>query len=244
MGTIYVVLFCYASCLVFGAPNPNPDPKPAIDTKPDNLNPALAAAALENLPAILEDFRKGNPIVEHVSNTYDAVMDLYDKLDGADAFKDRNRPLELTVINGLKKKLRFKNEYFNSGTFYVHPKPLDIPPGGVSPLFVTNRQAALTGVTGGLEYEIVGTGKSLVIGFTNPLTGGYKNFIDVGAGLTAQYAYENSHDDKVKREPKGEFEISATKEKPKEGASMRFEYTIVPQGTLFDKKGKAKKSKD
>jgi len=231
-----VVVLCFAS--VLGAPNPNPDPKPAVDEdKGDNLNPALAAAAIENLPAIMEEFRKGNPIVEHMSNTYDAVMGLYDKLDGVDAFKDRGMPMELTIVNGIKKKLRYKKSYFDSGNFYKHPKPLDIPPGALSALFVSNRQAAPTGVTGGLEYEIVGTGKSIYIGFTAPIVGTYKTFIDVGKGKSAKWAYDQSEDDSIKRVFKDGYELLATKQLPKEDGKMRFEYTIVPEGTT-DKKAK------
>jgi len=228
-------VLCFTVTLVLGSP------KPAIDKKPDNLNADVAKAAMENLPKIMDEFRKGNPIVEHISNTYDEVMNLYDKLDGADAFKDRNMPIELTIVNGIKKKLRYKSSYFDSGTLYKHPKPLDIPPGALSPLFVSNRQAAPTGVTGGLEYTIVGTPLSLYIGFTAPILGEYKTFIDVGKGRSAKWAYESSEDDSIKRVFKEGYELLATKQLPKEDGKMRFEYTIVPEGTTDNKKGKKAK---
>ena len=85
----------------------------------------------------------------------------------------------------------------------------------------------LCGVSGGVKYRISGTNKHLYMGFTNPATGSYKNFIAVNcANEPAKYAYDNSHDDTVKVKQNEGFRLKCTMRKPKLSPYKLFEYTI------------------
>ncbi len=91
---------------------------------------AAVAAAMEAGVSILET------IPEIISQTQKIVT----MFDGATDFKDRCRSLELAIINATDHKLTFSDEHFDSGTWFVSPKPLTIQPGEISILFVANRQ--------------------------------------------------------------------------------------------------------
>ena len=74
---------------------------------------------------------------------------MYRKFEGATEFKERHRSLELAIINGSSKELRFSKEHFDSGTWFVSPEPLVLKPGEASIAYVASRPGSiLTGVTG------------------------------------------------------------------------------------------------
>ena len=91
----------------------------------------------------------GRSVIDAVSGLYDSAINFYGKFEGALEFKNRHRSLELVIINGCSKEIKFSNEHFDSGTWFVSPKPLDLKPGEASIAYVANRQGSVaTGVSG------------------------------------------------------------------------------------------------
>lgn len=134
---------------------------------------------------------------------------LVETLDGARELKNRARSMELVIANGSKYPLKFCQEYFSSGTWFSQPD-LNVAPGDATIATVANRQGSvLTGVTGGMAWEIVGTRKYLILGFTNPCMGSYKTWIDVLDRPDAKYGYDHSKDDSVKMYTKEGFALLA-----------------------------------
>jgi len=183
---------------------------------------------MAKLMLIKEAIENGKNVLDNVAGMYDSAMSVYGAFDGATEFEQRNRSLELVIVNGTEHELRFNDEHFDSGTWFTSPKPLNIQSGDVSIAFVANRQGSvLTGVTGGMKYEIVGTGKYLLMGFTNPQVGSYKNFIAVGGNdRTAQWAYDNSFDDSVKNEYVDGYHLTCTLHEGSRTPYRRMQYAI------------------
>jgi len=137
------------------------------------------------------------------------AVNVFNTLHGAKELKNRARSLELAIANGSKYPLRFSKEYFSSGTWYSQPK-LEVAPGETTIATVANRQGSwFTGVTGGMSWEIVGTGKYLILGFTNPYIGSFKTWVGVLDRSDPKYGYDNSYDDSIKRKSENGFAVLA-----------------------------------
>ena len=104
----------------------------------------------------------------------------------------------------------------------------EIKLGKAAVAFVANRQGSfMTGVSGGLRFEIEGTGKYLVIGFTNPYMGSYKTSIHVcGSDKTAKYGYDHAENDSIKFDKEQGFLLVALLGEAKKGAIKLMEYKI------------------
>ena len=147
---------------------------------------------------------------------------------GEKEFRNRFRSLELAVINGTDRCLHFKGEFFREGTWFVSPQPLVIEPGTGSIAFVATKQRAIyTGVGGGLEYKLDGTDFSLYMGFTNPIVGCYKTFVEVEAWRSAKWAYENSKDDTVNRQRNHGYFSTCTLRPSRHSPFRKVEYTVM-----------------
>jgi len=205
---------------------------------------------IDGLDKLTNQIRKGNPLVEGALNTYNNAMDLYGKLDTSDStFDEKHRPIELVVVNGLKRALRLRPKrgdtgtYFSSGKWFVHPQNIEISPGGMMPMFVSNTDGSvLTGVSGMLDYEIVGDeDKHFLVGFSNPQFGSYSTYINVLEDKTAKEAYETEDDDLWGDNIKSEkirdtnYYVSAYIRKGKQGAAKLYEYAIMPKSKLRGK---------
>ena len=144
-----------------------------------------------------------------------------------DEFKQRKRSLELTIINGTDRCLRFKDEYFSTGTWFLSPQPLVIKPSEGSLLYVVSREKAMSGVAGGLEYELDGTDMNLYMGFSNPILGCYKSFIQLNSYQSAKWACSNCLNDTVKHHKNNGYLVTATMRSPFYSPFRRIEYTII-----------------
>lgn len=170
----------------------------------------------------------GKSSIDAVGGLYDSALSVYGRFDGAKELKDRHRSLELVVVNGTSNNLKYNDEHFDSGTWFESLKPLVIQPGKAAVAFVANRQGSfMTGVAGGLRFEIEGTGKYLVIGFTNPHMGSYKTSIHVcGSDKPAKYGYDHAEDDSIKFYKEQGFLLAARLSKAKKDAMKLMEYAI------------------
>lgn len=181
-------------------------------------------AQLAEIQAAIE---AGKSSINAVGGLYDSALSVYGRFDGARQLKDRHRSLEL-VVNGTSNNLKYDGEYFDSGTWFESLNPLVIQPGKAAVAFVANRQGSfMTGVSGGLRFEIEGTGKYLVIGFTNPYMGSYKTSIHVcGSDKTAKYGYDHAENDSIKFDKEQGFLLVALLGEAKKGAIKLMEYKI------------------
>lgn len=146
-------------------------------------------------------------------------------LDGARELKDRHRSLKLVIANHYNRNLLFRKEYFDSGTMFSDPD-VKVAPGQVTVATVANKQGGfLTGVTGGMAFEIEGTGKYLIIGFCNPHSGSYKFSIGIANEPNAELGYNNSWDSSLKQATTDGFALVA-KMADSKIAMRRFVYGI------------------
>lgn len=184
---------------------------------------------MAQLAAIQNAIATGASILDSVADVYDSAMRVYGAFDGATDFSQRHRSLELCIVNGTSKDLRFYEEYFDSGTWFTSPKPLIIPPGEVSVAYVANKQGSVcTGVSGGIKYEIVGSICYMLCGFTNPHMGSYKNFVAISwSDGTAKGAYDNCYDDTVKMQTIEGFSVTCTMHEPKKSPFRMMQYTVT-----------------
>ena len=168
-----------------------------------------------------------------MSKLYDSAISAYSRFDtGTQDFKEYHRHIEIAITNGVKYQLHYEDDHFDSGTFFEHPKPIDIEPGTASILYVTNKAGSvLTGVSGGLDYKIKGsTGdQHLYIGFSNPQTGSYKTFVSVGTGKSAEWAYDQLDNADFKRVTENGFGVTAAIRPAKRGEYRTFDIVIVEE---------------
>ena len=155
------------------------------------------------------------------------VGDLYGTLEESEDLKSRHRSLELVLVNGTTKPIRFHSEYFAHGTWFTQPNKLVTQPGSTSVSFIATT-GDWYGVAGGMRYIIEGTGKYLIIGFTNPDSGCYKTFIQCtsDAHLKAKHGYNHSFDDKVKFKREEGYTLAALIGEAKKGAMKLMEFII------------------
>ena len=139
-------------------------------------------------------------------------------------FEKKLRSLELTVSNVTKAAtLTFAGEFFDSGTWFEHFSASVIGPNGASKCFVSNKEGAPTGVTGGITFKIEQKNrkdKYLRIGFTNPFLGCYKTYIGIGGSPGAKLGYENE------LRVLDEYKVEAVLTASQEGGDKQMIYTI------------------
>ncbi|MDJ0517763.1 MAG: hypothetical protein QNJ74_16460 [Trichodesmium sp. MO_231.B1] len=178
---------------------------------------------------IAEAIKEGFGIVMQLPEVIKAVQEVYSMFEGATEFSDRHRSLELLVINGSNEKLTWEEPYFDSGTTFEGPKPMNIAPGEMSLYKVANRQGSFaTGVSGGAKWLIEGTDRSLIIGFTNPHMGGYKYELGIRSkNESAEWGYDNSDNDDAKQHTQSGYYISVWMEKGVESPYKRYVYCIA-----------------
>ena len=145
-------------------------------------------------------------------------------------FEKKLRSLELTVSNDTKAAtLTFAGEHFDSGTWFEHLSASVIGPNQASKGFVSNRESAPTGVTGGLTFKIEQKNrkdKYLRIGFTNPFLGSFKTYIGIGGSPGAKLGYENAEDDSHKLRVLDEYKVEAVLTAAQEGGDKQMIFTI------------------
>lgn len=180
--------------------------------------------------------KAGADVLDSVGKLKDSVDTLYRKFDGATLFKERHRTLELLVINATKRRLIWEEAFFDSGTTFSGPVPVNVLPckgeyaeEGAGLWAVANTAGSiLTGVSGGGKWRIEGTPFALVIGFTNPQFGEYKNAIGIASRFAdpkAGYdACENIH---AKQYDAFGFVTRVYPDQPKISPHRRFIYCVA-----------------
>jgi hypothetical protein len=181
------------------------------------------------MTTLVDGIKQGQDVVKAVDGFYDALQGLYSKLSGTNNFKDRTRSLELLMVNGSTRKLVWAAPYFDSGTTFSGPDPMNIEPGQSSLWLVTSSAGGwATGVTGGGKWNIEGTDKSVVIGFCNPFAGSYKNVIGIRAWNEDQrWGYDNSQDEQAKQSTDSGFYVRVYMNESKLSPFRRFVYCIA-----------------
>ena len=142
-------------------------------------------------------------------------------------FSSRRRTLDIAILNNTKYVLRFVEDYFYCGSWYVSPKPVNISPSEISIAYVSSRKPSLFGVNGGIMYELLGQSKFLYIGFDNPTIGRYKTFIELtGQRRSAEWACKQTKTDSVKNHYDGNYHIMAVMKPPKQSKYRLLRYTL------------------
>lgn len=185
--------------------------------------------------AVVGAIKGGTEVIGAVSELKSAVEQLYQSFEGAKDFKDRHRSLELLVINATSKPLTWQPPYFDSGTTYAGPIPINVPaadadhPAGVSLWTVANGQGSIaTGVSGAGKWKIGNSGFSFLIGFTNPQFGSFKNAIIIAPdNAAAKSAYDASEDVHAKQVSDHGFTATVYADEGKVGGHRRFVFAIA-----------------
>lgn len=146
---------------------------------------------------------------------------------GHDTFKSRRRSLDIEIVNNTRSALRFVAEHFRYGTRYVSAEPLNIRPGETSYVYVCSRLFSIVGVTGGLMYQLGGTGKCLYIGFDNPVIGSWKNFISLGPpGRSAEWASGQPKSGAAKNISIDGYDVIAVIKPPRRSPFRLMQFTV------------------
>ncbi|WP_455925447.1 hypothetical protein [Pseudomonas putida] len=177
----------------------------------------------------------GTDIVNSVVGLKDAVMNLYGSFEGAKAFADRHRSLEMVVVNATRRRLVWENSFFDSGTTFAGPMPLNVlpvdthEPVGATLWTVANGQGSvMTGVSGAGKWRIEGTRFALVVGFTNPQFGSFKSEIGVvGRDAAARIAYDACDNVDAKQYEALGYTVSVIADEAKAGGNRRFVFCIT-----------------
>ncbi len=177
----------------------------------------------------------GKDIINSVTELHSAVMKLYGAFEGAKAFGDRHRTLELIIVNATSHRLVWEGSFFDSGTTFAGPAPMNIDPIdelhpiGATLWTVANGQGSImTGVSGAGKWRIEGTRFALDIGFTNPQFGGFKSEIGVvGAGAPVRLAYDACDNVEAKQYEVLGFNVAVYADQAAAGGDRRFVYCIT-----------------
>lgn len=155
---------------------------------------------------------------------------LINPLEGTEACPKRRRTLDIAIVNGTGDDLRLVEEYFYSGSWYVSPNPVNVPPGAISIGYAASRPYSIFGVIGGLMYELAGKGKYVYIGFANPTLGYYKTFVELSNKRhSAVWACKQLKDDTTKNRFDGTHNILAEIKTPKVSKFRLFRYTVTKE---------------
>lgn len=142
-------------------------------------------------------------------------------------FKSRFRSLDIEIINRTGNELRFVEEEFLHGTWYVSPDPVNIKPGDTSLALVCSKKFSAVGVTGGLIYELSGKGKYLCIGFDNPVIGQMKTFIELSNTVkSAKWACSQLKSGSVKNLTYNGYDAMAVIKPPKQSRFRLMQYIL------------------
>ena len=159
-----------------------------------------------------------------------AHVDTVRYLKNAKEFSARLRSLELTVSNQTKSAtLTYAGEDFKCGTWFEDISPSIIKPNGEARGFVANRQGAPTGVKGGISFSITTDTESsrfLILGFKNPLFGGYKTHISIENRNEVKIGCEKAVNDTHKFETQGKFRLEASRTTSFEGGNKNIHFVI------------------
>ena len=148
-------------------------------------------------------------------------------LGDTNEFANRRRTLDIAILNNTTDTLRFVEDYFYCGSWYVSPKPVNIPPREISIAYVSSRKPSILGVNGGVMYELLRQSKFLYIGFDNPTIGSYKTFIDLsGQRRSAEWACRQTKTDSVKNHYDGNYHIMAVLKPPTQSKFRLLRYTL------------------
>jgi len=191
--------------------------------------------------------KAGTDVVTSTTKLVDSVDTLYRRFEGASQFKERHRTLELLVINATKRRLIWEDAFFDSGTTFAGPLPLNVLPckgeyaeEGAGLWAVANTSGSfLTGVSGGGKWRIEGTPFSLVIGFTNPQFGEYKTAIGIASRFAnARAGYDAAENVHAKQYDAFGFVTRVYPDHPKLSPHRRFVYCIAEsEGAVSPAKG-------
>ena len=184
----------------------------------------------ETLKRIQKTAQSGKSVV-----TSDVVYaeSLYGHFKESKKWKSLTRKLEVVVINGTTKKLRFLEDHFDTGHWFSGPSSRELQPGSGVVGFAANRRGFFTGVTGGMRWKIEGTSKFVVIGFTNPRVYRNKTFIQCTSDekITAEIGYKRTYDDRMKFETDDGFVVSATPHQGRKGGNLLYEFIVADYST-------------
>ena len=146
-------------------------------------NAALATAFLSNdkvIDLLVEKFQQSaatrisGELNNAVANTIGGMVNA--AFGAGSDFKDKKRPLILTVVNNLPCGAKLDRWDFDSGKAYSHP-PLGtvLQPGHAHIFYLSEKDGSLwTGVSGWMEYRRLDNGRVGCIGFSNPWSGAVK----------------------------------------------------------------------
>lgn len=142
-------------------------------------------------------------------------------------YKSRLRSLDIEIINRTGSELRFFEEEFLHGTWYVSPDPVNIKPGDTCMALVCSKAVSVMGVTGGLIYELAGKGKYLCIGFDNPVIGPMKTFIELSNTVkSAKWACSQLKSGSVKNVTYDGYNAIAVIKPPKQSRFRLMQYIL------------------
>ncbi|MBO9883563.1 hypothetical protein [Xanthomonas sp. D-109] len=215
-------------------------PKKQNDTK--QLEKELAApspgrltGATTTVGRVTQAVQAGVDVTNSVVELKNTVMNLYSAFEGAAEFCDRHRTLELLVVNGTQQRLIWEESFFDSGTTFAGPTPMNIMPiseqslTGASLWAVANsKKSILTGVSGAGKWRIEGSDLALAIGFTNPQIGATKSAIGiVGRNAPVRVAYDACEDADAKQYSALGYVVGVYADHEKAGGQRRFVYCIA-----------------
>lgn len=142
-------------------------------------------------------------------------------------FRSRLRSLDIEVVNKTGRVLRFVDEDFRSGTWFVSPDPVNIKPGETCLGYACSRVMSIVGVHGSVMYELVGSGVYLYIGFNNQVIGPMKTFIELSkARKSARWASDKVQTGSVKNISYLDFNATAVIKPPKQSLDRLMQYTL------------------
>ncbi|MCI0915470.1 hypothetical protein [Pseudomonas putida] len=201
----------------------------------DLMSPGRLASYTSAAGQITEAINQGANVVNSVTALRSAVMNLYAAFEGTKEFAARHRTLELVVVNATRRRLLWEKSFFDSGTTFAGPMPLNVvpvdakDPVGVTLWTVANGQGAImTGVSGAGKWRLEGTPFSLILGFTNPQFGSIKSEIGlVGRNAETRLAYDACDNVEAKQYCMFGYTLTVHADEAKAGAERRLVFCIA-----------------
>lgn len=199
------------------------------------LNPGKLASLATTAGQVTAAIDAGTDVINSVIGLKDAVTNLYKAFEGAKDFKERSRSLELIVVNATSRRLVWEGSFFDSGTTFGGPMPVNVvpvevqKPVGATLWTVANAQGSiLTGVSGAGKWRIEGSKFALLVGFTNPQIGACKSEIAVvERDAEVRLAYDACDNVEAKQHDLAGYTVSVYADEAKIGGGRRFVFSIV-----------------
>lgn len=216
-----------------------PSQDQARTSQPENQIVEMSSSRLASFTSAAEKVSTaiymGMNVIDSVSCLKEAVGKLYASVEGTMDLADRHRSLEMVIVNATRHPLLWEEPYFDSGTTFSGPMPINIAPvDEVDPMgaalwtVANDKGSILTGVSGAGKWLIAGTRLAVNIGFTNPQYGGFKNEIGiVGRDAAPRLAYlacDNMH---AKEYDLCGFDVNVYPDAGRLGGSRRFVFCIT-----------------